>query len=200
MVGDTVTFSVEATGYPAPSYAWIRDGLLLGENHSTLELLDVQPNDAATYSVTVFNGNGSIDSQPVTLVVTPAALTDLEIWRERFFGRIDNEGDAADDADPDDDGSPNRDEFAAGTDPTDPESVFRIREVNRDPVGGVTLTLGTADQRRYRVLLSFNLVEWQPLMEDLEGTGAELSIPIESAALQDQSQAYFRIEVMATQP
>ena len=41
----------------------------------------------------------------------------LETWRQDNFGTTSNEGDAADDADPDQDGVTNLNEYTAGTDP-----------------------------------------------------------------------------------
>lgn len=50
-----------------------------------------------------------------------------DYWEEAFFGNATN-ATPADDVDGD--GMPNRDEFAAGTDPTDEESVLRIRRMH----------------------------------------------------------------------
>ncbi|MBL9127341.1 MAG: hypothetical protein JNL97_06830, partial [Verrucomicrobiales bacterium] len=54
-----------------------------------------------------------------------------DAWEARFFG-----GRARPDEDPDGDGMSNRDEFRAGTDPTEARSILNI-EVNRDAEAGV---------------------------------------------------------------
>jgi len=45
-------------------------------------------------------------------------------WRIRYFGSVLCDGDGAADADPDDDGLVNRDEYRYGTDPTNPDTDF----------------------------------------------------------------------------
>ena len=59
--------------------------------------------------------------------------TPLELWRLAHFGTASNTGNAADTADPDGDGSPNLNEYAAGTDPTDPKERPRILTATKGP-------------------------------------------------------------------
>lgn len=71
--GGSVTFSVEASGTPAPSYQWARNGSALpGATTATLALTNVQPANAGTYTVTVTNSAGSLTSNAATLTVNPA--------------------------------------------------------------------------------------------------------------------------------
>ncbi|WP_221031127.1 immunoglobulin domain-containing protein [Actomonas aquatica] len=66
--GDTVTFSVAATGVPAPTYQWNHNGgPIEGETGTTLTLNNVQAADDGTYWVTVTNGVGSVNSRIVEL-------------------------------------------------------------------------------------------------------------------------------------
>jgi hypothetical protein len=71
--GSTVVFSVAATGTPAPSYQWRRDGNNIADaTTATLVLSGTTGATAAlagAYSVSISNGNGA----PV--ISTPAALT-----------------------------------------------------------------------------------------------------------------------------
>jgi hypothetical protein len=73
--GTNVTFSVTATGVPAPTYQWIKNAPISGATGSTYTLSSVQTADAGTYTVTVTNIVGSVTSDPATLTintVTPA--------------------------------------------------------------------------------------------------------------------------------
>jgi hypothetical protein len=73
-VGGSVTFSVAATGQPAPTYQWRKNNAnILGATGASLSLANVTSADAGTYSVVVTNSSGSITSATVTLTVnTPS--------------------------------------------------------------------------------------------------------------------------------
>lgn len=82
--------------------------------------------------------------------------SELETWRMTHFGTTSNTGDAADDADPDGDGSTNIEEFTAGTDPNDWNDVLRI--LSAEPVGsGFTVSLAGKAGRLYELERSENL-------------------------------------------
>jgi Pectinesterase/MBG domain/Bacterial Ig-like domain/Immunoglobulin domain len=72
-VGSNVTTSVAATGNSL-AYQWQRNGQPIGGNASaatpTLNLTNVQLNDAGSYTAVVSNPGGSVTSQPVTLNVS----------------------------------------------------------------------------------------------------------------------------------
>ena len=71
-----------------------------------------------SYTLRLSAANGSGESSR-TLVVTAlgTALTEAEIWRYTAFGSTSNSGNAADNADPNNDGEMNLLEFATGQDP-----------------------------------------------------------------------------------
>lgn len=72
--GGNASFSVTATGNPAPTYQWLKDGATLaGATSATLSLTNVQAGDAGSYTVTVTNSAGSVTSSAATLTVNPAA-------------------------------------------------------------------------------------------------------------------------------
>lgn len=87
--GSTATFSVEATGVPAPSYQWQRRAPSGGDfmdivgatsasytTPATVLFADelVRPDDGAQYRVVVSNTEGSVTSDVAQLSVTPAPL------------------------------------------------------------------------------------------------------------------------------
>ena len=69
--GANVTFSVQATGTPPPTYQWTRDGSpIVGATSSSLSLPNVQASDAGSYAVMVsVAGAGSVTSSAATLTV-----------------------------------------------------------------------------------------------------------------------------------
>jgi hypothetical protein len=72
--GSGVSFSVVATGVPAPTYLWSFDGSpIAGATGSTYALNNVQSASAGTYTVLVSNRLGSATSNPASLTVNPIA-------------------------------------------------------------------------------------------------------------------------------
>lgn len=73
----SATFSVVATGTPAPTYQWYVGGVQIGgATFSTLALNNVQPDAAGSYTVKVANSVSSVTSAPATLTVdTPPVIT-----------------------------------------------------------------------------------------------------------------------------
>jgi uncharacterized delta-60 repeat protein len=83
-VGDAINFSIRATGTPAPTYQWRKDGTAVtGATANTLGLPSVSSSDAGSYDVVVANIAGTVTSAAATLVVNvpptittqPASLT-----------------------------------------------------------------------------------------------------------------------------
>jgi len=70
--GATVTFSVSAVGDLPLSYQWQMNGAhIAGATGSTYKLVNVQPANAAAYSVFITNNSGSATSSNAVLVVNP---------------------------------------------------------------------------------------------------------------------------------
>lgn len=68
--GAEVTFSLQATGLPAPSYEWRKNGVAIpGATATTYVLLSAQPDDAGDYVCVVTNVAGSVVSEAASLVV-----------------------------------------------------------------------------------------------------------------------------------
>ncbi|MBD3345714.1 MAG: DUF2341 domain-containing protein [Chitinivibrionales bacterium] len=71
--GTSVTFTVTATGFPAPQYQWFKGtSSLSGATGSTYRITNVQTSDAGDYKVAVWNSQGSDTSNTATLQVTSA--------------------------------------------------------------------------------------------------------------------------------
>jgi len=71
--GGSATFAVVATGNPAPTYQWRKNGIgISGANAATYTLTNVQLSDAASYDVIVSNVAGAVRSSFVPLTVTAA--------------------------------------------------------------------------------------------------------------------------------
>ncbi|MBL9212608.1 MAG: immunoglobulin domain-containing protein, partial [Opitutaceae bacterium] len=74
VAGSVVTFSVGATGTPAPTYQWEKNGVALsGATGAALTLSGVSANDSASYRVVVSNVAGTVTSANATLTVTQPA-------------------------------------------------------------------------------------------------------------------------------
>ncbi len=77
--GQTASFSVTATGNPAPSFQWRKEGnVLAGATNSTLTLSNVALTAAGNYDVVVSNSFGAVTSRSVTLTVN-ATSTGLPV-------------------------------------------------------------------------------------------------------------------------
>jgi hypothetical protein len=73
-VGLSATFSVTATGTPAPSYQWLKNSVpIIGANGASLTLAGLTLADAANYGVNVTNTFGTVTSAAATLNVNALA-------------------------------------------------------------------------------------------------------------------------------
>ncbi len=76
--GETITFTVGATGTPMPTVQWYRDGQTWSSwTGSTLTLYGVSSNDNGTYTAVVSNSAGLATSAPATLTVTSSSATSV---------------------------------------------------------------------------------------------------------------------------
>ena len=74
-VGGAVIFTFSASGNPAPTYQWRKDGAAVaGATGATLSLGSVQLTDAGSYTVVVSNSAGTVTSSAATLTVQAAAV------------------------------------------------------------------------------------------------------------------------------
>ena len=74
--GSPVTFSVVATGTPAPTYQWQKGGVnISGATTNSITIASPASADAGTYTVVITNSLGSVTSSGATLTLTAAAAT-----------------------------------------------------------------------------------------------------------------------------
>lgn len=70
-VGDSITFTVMATGGESLTYQWMKDGAdISGATSDLYTILAVTAGTAGTYTVVVANACGAVTSNPATLTVT----------------------------------------------------------------------------------------------------------------------------------
>lgn len=92
-------------------------------NTTTLQIT-FDPSVAVTRLATVSLPSNDADENPFTFHIAGAGtLTALESWRETHFGTTSNSGDAADTADPEDDGIANLMEWALNLSPMNPDTL-----------------------------------------------------------------------------
>lgn len=74
-VGSSVTFSVSASGDPAPTYQWLKGSTTIsGATTSSYSITNAQLTDAGSYSVTVANSAGAVASNAATLIVNNSTV------------------------------------------------------------------------------------------------------------------------------
>lgn len=119
-------------------------------------------------------------------------MTLQEQWRLTNFGTTANSGNAADDADPDGDGMTNTQEFAAGTDPNNSNSMLRVSNI---AVSGndIVLSIPTVSGKIYRLERSSTLQSgsWTTMQSNIVGNGGVMQIIDAGSA--NQGKCFYRI-------
>lgn len=74
--GSSVTFTAAASGTPAPTYQWSKDGkAIAGATNASYTIAAVQSTDAGVYQVTATNSVTFVNSVAVSLTVNPSQPT-----------------------------------------------------------------------------------------------------------------------------
>ena len=77
--GTNVVFSVAATGTPAPTYQWLKNGKSIsGATNDHLTLGNVTTNDSGSYTVGVTNSAGGLLSSTAMLAVVASPMLKLQ--------------------------------------------------------------------------------------------------------------------------
>lgn len=193
--GESVTFTVVATGTPTPTYQWKKGGVDIdGATATSYTINPVSAGDAADYTVVVTNAGGSVTSNPATLTVV---TTSYATWRAANF----TVGEAADDlisgpsADPDGDGLKNLVEYALGTAPKTANTSGQptVTVAANEWVFTYTRPADRPDLT-YTVQSSTNLSSWSTVSKTRTATGTvetwEARVTITSG-----QNAFFRLQV-----
>ena len=78
MAGNSATFSITASGVPAPTYQWQKNSMnIAGATGSSYTIASVLAGDAGSYRVVATNPAGSATSNPVTLTVLASVAGDF---------------------------------------------------------------------------------------------------------------------------
>lgn len=87
-VGTDVTFGVSAEGTPPLAFQWVYNGVnVVGATDSSLNLLNVNAEDAGSYSVVVSNEGGSVTSEGAQLTVSlPPVITRQPLGQNVLVG------------------------------------------------------------------------------------------------------------------
>lgn len=91
------------------------------------------PQALGARSATLHIASNDADEASFDIAFTGVGASAAEVWRHTHFGTLTNTGNAADDADPDGDGTSNLLERYAGLNPNDPTARFQVRI---EPVAG----------------------------------------------------------------
>src|SRR5215471_17535580 len=95
-ISSGATFSVTATGTPAPAYQWLKDGApIAGATSPALSFNAVLLSSAGYYSVTITNSVGSVTSAPVLLTVRATPATAAPVITTQPVSQIAFVGDTA---------------------------------------------------------------------------------------------------------
>ncbi|MCX6951677.1 MAG: pectinesterase family protein [Verrucomicrobia bacterium] len=74
-VGESVTFTVAASGSPAPTYQWSKNGTTItGATNATLTFASAQLSDTGVYTVRAINSVGAAASTPAVLAIPSTML------------------------------------------------------------------------------------------------------------------------------
>jgi len=156
VAGDTVHFKVDVSGDQPMGHRWRKGfGTLVpfGMGGLALTLTNVQASDTGSYTVVATNAANlfpGVLSEAATLVVLADRDGDLmpDDWEELHHLDPDLPGDGVEDADMD--GVSNRDEFAGGTDPEDPDSYLKVEEISVVS-GAIRLTFQAVSNKTYAI-------------------------------------------------
>lgn len=160
--GESVTFTVVATGAPAPTYQWKKGTAdISGATSASYTINAVTSNDAANYTVVVSNVGGTVTSNVATLTVNQSGYA---TWRALKFTTLEAADNAVSGpaADPDGDGVSNVVEYAFDTDPKSGAASASAPSVTATTTEWIYTYTRPADRAdlTYTVQASTNLTDW----------------------------------------
>jgi hypothetical protein len=146
------------------------------------------PSSSSVITLTVTDSGGLTASRSFLVTLQADPFTG---WLSRYFSaaQLADPSVSGDNADPDHDGATNREEFLAGTDPTDLASVLKATARTAPVVSWSSVTNTTYRVLRSPSLESPNWTALNPLVTATNSTSMFID-------LEAPGQAYYRVEVV----
>ncbi len=191
--GGTAYFTCLATGAPPIFYRWIRSGTpILTNTSGILVLPNVQASLVNGIRVNVVNAApGSVNSASVSLLMQPDFDGDGigDPWETRYGLSTNSVDDGA--LDLDGDGMSNRDEYLAGTNPTNVLSVLKLLQTG--PGGRVfQFTAETNTTYSIQARTNLNSAVWANVT-NIFATTQTRTIEINVPAVLPEPEKYYRV-------
>jgi hypothetical protein len=184
--------------------AWIQQQILGGTatSHTVSALPSGTPQRFRVYTILA-----SVESSPSS-EASATTWTAIEGWRQQYFQTTLNSGDAADDFDPDDDGTTNIEEFFHDTDPTSAQSKASLEPGVIQLDGELFLVLAfpirsSLDDVRWSADGSDDLRDWEELttggfagvFTEVNGGVASVFVPLDTRNSDGQNIRLFRLSL-----
>lgn len=137
--------------------------------------------------------NGTGDIMALRISVGDADGDQLEDdWEQTYFGNLDHDGSG----DADMDGHSDREEYLAGTDPTEEGSLLRVLTLTAASSGNVTVLWSSVPGQSYQVEVKAEVSGsgWQPLTGAIVAEGTTASAP--GGSVTTEGQRYYRVRVL----
>lgn len=199
--GESVTFSVDATGTPVPSFQWRKGGVAIdGATGASYTIASAAAGDAGDYDVVVSNAAGSVTSNVAVLTVA-SPFSALQTWRVTHFGAPEATGNAADLADPDADGLVNLVEYALGFDPNEVDLAALPATASAEGqwVFNYTRPVDRSDLT-YTVQVSTNLQSWTTVAQEQAAVVGDTATWRAVYPQAGNPNAFFRLSVSLNAP
>ena len=205
LAGQNVTITALATGAPPIWYRYLRAGVVQPLNDTGVLFLT---NVLTTFNVRVFATNwattvNGVQAPPiagVSITVLPDADRDgmADAWETNYFGTVNTTNNAANALqDPDGDGMSNRDEYVAGTDPTNPLSVLKLFTANTNTALQFVAQTNISYSVQYRTTI--NSTNWTTVTNVASQPSNVRTVNVNTPNPPPNVERYYRVVTPQTQ-